>query len=390
MKFTMKSLSAAVALLSVGATAHAAVQTFSVGSAPVNVVDPAGSGRVASFEILSGSGTLTFSNEGADYSGYDAGTVGAAVGALNTGLVSLSGGGGIAIQEQWKSYAQSGPGFETVFFNSKAEADADPLNAQYYADGTINATNTLSYRLGSAAAAPVNSISAKINNTANGAGEASIPVGSIVTAISSGYAIQSAPFNTALTGGSIKVDNIVFDLYNGNVIATVSGTKSATGSGKSAQPAVVFAPQTMTLWTFAGVAAGSGDIVGPTGVNPDDLLATNALDRLTNPTLCGNKCFSLISTDNSGTFPLYTVRANTAIKGLTMTTAGMAFFNSALGTTATGQAALNGVNNYASKWGSVQSNLVLRVGEIPEPSTYALMGLGLVGISLVARRRNNK
>jgi len=304
---------------------------------------------------------------------------------LNTGLVFLTGGGGVNVNEQWKSYAQSGPGFESVFFPTKAAADADPLNAQYYSNGEISTTATGSYRLGSAAAAPVGSIVVK---TANSVGDTTAPVGGIQTAISTGYAIQSATANAALTGGTLKVDNIVFDLYNGTVSATVSGTKSATGSGKSAVPAVVYAPQTMTLWTFAGIASGGADIAGPTGIDPADLLSANPVSRLTSAGgTCGTKCFTLLATDNSGAKPLYTFQANTNISNLTMTTAGMNFFNSALGTTATGQAALNGVNGYVGKWGSVQSQIVLRVGEVPEPSTYALMGLGLVGISLVARRR---
>jgi hypothetical protein len=45
------------------------------------------------------------------------------------------------------------------------------------------------------------------------------------------------------------------------------------------------------------------------------------------------------------------------------------------------------VNSQPDGWGSISSSIVFTAREIPEPSTYALMGLGLVGISLVARRR---
>lgn len=82
--------------------------------------------------------------------------------------------------------------------------------------------------------------------------------------------------------------------------------------------------------------------------------------------------------------------ATTTISGLTMAggTTGDAFntFARSLGLTETGIVALRGITNY----GSIVSTITATGGAtpaVPEPSTYALMGLGLVGIAAVARRR---
>jgi hypothetical protein len=47
---------------------------------------------------------------------------------------------------------------------------------------------------------------------------------------------------------------------------------------------------------------------------------------------------------------------------------------------------MQGITNY----GSIASTITAKAGTtpaVPEPSTYALMGLGLAGIAAVARRR---
>jgi PEP-CTERM motif len=383
MKFTLKTLSAAAALLAMGA-ANATLTSLSVGDPALDVVDPNGSGRTASVQLLSAAGVLTFTNQGATANALDASKVDGAVGALNTGGVILSAAGGLNTQETWKSYASSGPGFESVVWGSKTAADNDPANAPYYAANDISPTNTGSFRLASAAGGNV-SILAKVDNAGNDGIYAAASVGQIATAAPVGSMSLSATANAALTGGNINVSNITFDLYSGQVTATVSGNRLASGKAVSAQ---TYDPRTLVLWTFAGTAAGGADISGPTGVDPDSLLSDNPVAALTAD---GFTNITAVGTNAQG-FTIYEGSANTTISNLTMTTEALTFFKTVLNTNATGSTAIENVNNLVGKWGTVTSNLVMRVQEttattVPEPSTYALMGLGLVGISLVARRR---
>lgn len=383
MKFTLKTLSAAAALLAMGA-ANATLTSLSVGDPALNVVDPNGSGRTASVQLLSAAGLLTFTNQGATADALDASKVDGAVGALNTGAVSLTASGGLSTQETWKSYASSGKGFESVVWGSKAAADADPANQQWYDSGDITAANTGSFRLASAAGGNV-SILAKVDNAGNDGIYAAASVGQIATASAIGSMQLSATANAALTGGNINVTDVTFDLYSGQVTATVSGNRLASGKAVSAQ---TYAPRSLVLWTFAGTAAGGADIAGPSGVDPDSLLSADPVAALTAD---GFTNITSVGTNAQG-FNIYEGSANTTISNLTMTAEALTFFKTVLNTNATGSTAIENVNNLAGKWGTVTSNLVMRVQEttatvVPEPSTYALMGLGLVGISLVARRR---
>ena len=72
----------------------------------------------------------------------------------------------------------------------------------------------------------------------------------------------------------------------------------------------------------------------------------------------------------------------TAISGLSITTEGFNVFSQALSLTGIGLVALQGVQNY----GTITS-VITATPAIPEPSTYALMGVGLVSMGLMARRR---
>jgi PEP-CTERM motif len=74
----------------------------------------------------------------------------------------------------------------------------------------------------------------------------------------------------------------------------------------------------------------------------------------------------------------------TSLTGLSITTAGFNTFVQSLGLLNLGKSALSGVTDF----GTITSTIVAKnVAAVPEPSTYALMALGLVGMGVVARRR---
>jgi hypothetical protein len=78
------------------------------------------------------------------------------------------------------------------------------------------------------------------------------------------------------------------------------------------------------------------------------------------------------------------ITAENTLSQLSITDEAFGYFVNSLGIIAGGLPVLQGITDY----GTIKSTISVNVTQaVPEPSTYALMGVGLVGIGLMARRR---
>ncbi len=136
------------------------------------------------------------------------------------------------------------------------------------------------------------------------------------------------------TGGFLSIQKIGADLTTNTIYADVSGANGVASTR-------------LAMWTFL-----------PTG-------------------LTGQTSFPAV---------VGTTTSVNSVTGLTITTAAFDYFAQALGLNDFGKTAMGGIKTY----GTFDTVISMDVAKaVPEPSTYALMGLGLVGIAF-ARRRSNK
>lgn len=170
---------------------------------------------------------------------------------------------------------------------------------------------------------------------------------SVVGAQTVGGATQTAVANTVSSGGSLTVTDLNVDIANKKVYATIIG-----GNG-------VGTLNNFELWDIMGTPQYAAD---------GSFLSYDSSTAVVGPT----------TISGAGTY-------TTQLNGLQITTSGFNTFVKALGLKSLGKSALAGVDNF----GTITSTITA-TSAVPEPSTYALMGLGLVGVGLVARRRQAK
>ncbi|WP_290644032.1 PEP-CTERM sorting domain-containing protein [Aquabacterium sp.] len=176
------------------------------------------------------------------------------------------------------------------------------------------------------AAAPVTSLSGDYTATSV----------NITRVTSAGGALQSAPTaNIATTGGSLQITNLNVDLINKRVYADLIGGNNV---GTRAN---------VYLWDIS-------QITGPTSFDISQLPPGGGVVSSTN-----------------------------TVSGLKINTDAFNLFAQAMGLTANGITSLSTVTDF----GTITSTISARITPVPEPSTSALLGLGVLGIGLATRRR---
>ncbi|MDO9278465.1 MAG: PEP-CTERM sorting domain-containing protein [Polaromonas sp.] len=145
-----------------------------------------------------------------------------------------------------------------------------------------------------------------------------------------GMTLTAPVLRSVSSGGSLTVTDINADLTSKTIYATIIG-----GNG-------VGTINNFALWNFATIT-GTTSYTGP-GTYVNDM------------------------------------------SGLTLTADGFAKFSQSLGLLSLGKSAMSGITDYGTIHSVLHTTLVL-TPDVPEPTTYALMSLGLLGIAFTARRK---
>ncbi len=135
------------------------------------------------------------------------------------------------------------------------------------------------------------------------------------------------------------------------------------------------------------------DIVGANGVGTLDDHALWKFDTISGPTSF-DVSKTLLPPAQWGDMPRVSLSATNTISGLFLVNAADIdnIFVKALNLNNTGRSGINAVNTRTATntmgFGTITSTI--SVGTVPEPSTYAMMGVGLVGLAVFGRRREGR
>lgn len=316
--------------------ASALVATSLAQAASVNVAvgDRVSIGNVGEVRVISGTGSLYFSNGTEDPTLPTApvvAAVGGLVGALNVGRVTLSAVDDAVITEEERGVGRYGKPARAVV----------NINAQVSSLGLDQST------------------------------------GKFTLVTTQGGATQTSPFiEHILDGGRITVKALAVDLQTKSVYAQLDGNPLNSDGATYGAPV----SYSGVLWTFE-------NIVGPVSLTPEALAAATPLDAAPDVSGLIALGYQIISNNETGV----TFKAVNKITGLKVTSSGFDTFAAALGLTegSTGYSTLMNVNNTPGGWGSMVSETVFTTA-VPEPSTYGMVSVGLIGVGLFAYRRRRE